>query len=78
MLAEADEQAVARRYLLIGPQRHLVRIECRDRIRGKRPLGGVGQRMYCMKDCACGEMRPCGMVLFANGVRVLPTVVSGS
>ena len=44
MLAEADEQAVARRYLLIGPQRHLVRIECRDRIRGKRPLGGVGQR----------------------------------
>jgi hypothetical protein len=44
MLAEADEHAVANADLLIGPQRHLVRIERRDRIRSERPLGGVRQR----------------------------------
>jgi hypothetical protein len=31
-----------------------------------------------MKNSACCEMRPSGIALFANAVRELPTVVSGS
>ncbi len=42
------------------------------------PWAVFGSGMYCMKNCAWDEMRLCGIVLLANGARVLPTVVSGS